>query len=264
VFLLGDIVLAPLTGPAYHPFTFRGHPALGGVLRSFLFVDGRRLMIRVLPFLAALLGALTFQTLAFADAIYDASAFLSISSSSFNVALFPGIAFTPPPGHGANSVATNSASASTPGELRAAASGYAGNAGFASSAASAVAFGTAGFFAGVISLSVNEQWSVAASADPSWRASATTGFLILLDGTVIESAVHTLNANVGGPFSEAGNVTKLLSLPIGDGVHLLDFSVNAGGVAFTPEPTTLLLVSTTAAGLGYFARRRRKGKAAGF
>ena len=64
-------------------------------------------MIRVLPFLAALLGALALQTPAFAAAMYDVSVSVGVALAPGNhplfdprfsgLSFFPGVGFAPAP-----------------------------------------------------------------------------------------------------------------------------------------------------------------------
>ena len=229
------------------------------------------------------LGAVAWVLLALvspAHAInYDASVFLSVAAGSnvpfgTSLTLFPGITVTPPPltlGHG---FATRSATASVPGQVSASAAGgvFACSGlppfppqclgeqpgiSFASSGASATGVGSL-----VVSpqfhqnnvnfpIVIQEDWRVA-SDDP--RAAANILYTVLFDGEVLRSA----NTTMAGNFTEV-HIQTPLTLSVAPGFHSVVFTAEASGLA-VPEPGTMLLFGTAAAGIGLAAWRRRRSK----
>jgi PEP-CTERM motif-containing protein len=95
-------------------------------------------------------------------------------------------------------------------------------------------------------------------------AHAQASIQLLLDGspvlTEVERQVTVFVPSTPGPF---GSGSLILTIPLTPGFHLLLEKLEADGFASemsaTPEPTTLLLVGTTMAGLG-LARWRRRGR----
>jgi hypothetical protein len=214
---------------------------------------------------------------------YDASVFLSIAAGSnvpFGTSLtfFPGITVTPPPithGHG---FATRSATASVPGQVSASAAGGIFVCNFvpplncggeqpifsiASSGASATGVGSLVvspvFYQSNVTfpIVIQEDWSISASSvfGPDQRAEASIRYSVLFDGNVLRSTNQTIT---GG--SAEAHLTTPLSLSVAPGFHSVVFTAEASGLAAVPEPGTMLLVGTTAAGLGLAAWRRRRAK----
>lgn len=205
---------------------------------------------------------------------YQAGVFLSVSTApgllpfGTSLTLFSGAAFTPPPFAKFNASATNSAIANVPGQLRVGASGAAlgppGGLGeqntesFAASSATAIGFGSLlnnvfGHPPVAFPLVVHEDWRVAAEGS----GVANIRFQVLFDGTVIHEGAATADGLHPG-FANSASVP--LTVTLDPGFHSLVFTAQADGLASTPEPATLLLVGTTAAGLG-LARWRQHRRA---
>jgi hypothetical protein len=222
-------------------------------------------MTRLVSLFAAFLGLVTLQTPAFALS-YDASVFLSLSSPGgpFGTSLTfsPGATHIPVPVTYGSVSATSSAAASTPGQIQAATSGasFVFGEGYpiVISKATAVGLGSIrvnrdfAFFP----LHIHEMWSVSGIGH---HGNASIDLKVLLDGVLI----HSRSASVAGEWPDvqrdlAEDVTTKLFLPLPLGVHGLVFTADAAGTIVTPEPASLILFGSTAAGLGWLARRRRK------
>ena len=227
------------------------------------------------------LSGLTFAHPNLASAIpivtYEAMVAFTVSAApgplpfGASLTLFPGVAFTPPPFTTFNGTATNSASASVPGHVQAAAQGtgivrteFGEQEAHSTSASSATAIGFGSLantsFVPTVNfpLLFHEDWRVSAVGP----AEAHIQFQVLLDGALIHSGSAT--AGQGHPGSTANSATVPLTVALEPGFHSLVFTAQADGLAATPEPATLLLVGTTAAGIGLAGwRQRRRKQAAG-
>jgi PEP-CTERM motif-containing protein len=224
----------------------------------------------------------TFQTPALAIGIYNASVQMSFVSEPIppgtSISFSPGTTFTGGSAPGAQPVgggnlqpalATSAALASTPGSATALVSGFAGpGAGFrSSSSAFVIADGSASLFnfnttSVTFPLTVSFTRNMSASIGPGDFAVSSTGLLLAVDAVALISDVTTCKPTCD--ITNSGSQTFLLGLTPGS--HSLNFDVSAigsaasGSFAPTPEPTTLLLFGTTAAGLGLARWRQRRRK----
>ena len=237
-----------------------------------------QVMVTFTALLCVLLGA---HPAAQAISMYDASVSLEVSTWALvpfmsSLTLLPGITLTPPPFGRGNGTASRSATANVPGQVKASASGVAiGSVDcglgectvddtFVSSRATAIGLGSLSAINNVsFPLAVHEKWSVSAFSN-SLGAEANINFQILLDGAAVYSGAASATSGRFGqgtlPNFESNDETTRLRLALTPGPHSLIFTAEANGLAATPEPTTLLLFGTTAAGLAVarWKQRRRK------
>lgn len=212
-----------------------------------------------------------------AIAIYDASIFVSVSTGpnlppGVSFELHPGATLTPPPfppdpPPGSVAMATRNAVANVPGQVFATVHGVGS---YANSSASAFGFGSLVNHQGVnvsFPILVTPHWSISVEyvccgAD---MAAATVRSRILLDDVEVVQTSDS-KATAGAPFPHSSvslpnHVTTPLTLNLEPGSHGLTFTAEASGLA-SPEPTTLVLMGTTAAGLGLARWRQQRRKRA--
>jgi hypothetical protein len=103
---------------------------------------------------------------------------------------------------------------------------------------------------------VHEDWSVSAS---DGRAEANINLTVLLNGVVVFNDAGSAGGATGVSLASK-DATVPLTIALEPGFNSLVFIAEADGLAATPEPATLILVGTTAAGLGLAGWRQRRHK----
>ncbi len=211
---------------------------------------------------------------AWAIAVYDAFIDVTLSApgpipSGTGISLFTGTTLTPPPVEVGTAVAFNTASAGPPGTVNANASGaaVAPPTSLASSLGSATT--TAALLnqnSGVVAFPLNISHIglvQASTTEPDESAFAHWSFAVLFDGVFQPtlSLADTCSAPPDCSRSSVGSIPFSLHLP--PGFHSLSIPAQAVGFALAtevvPEPTTLILVGTTMAGVGLARTMRRRG-----
>ena len=209
---------------------------------------------------------------AWAIANYNAFVDVTVSApgpipSGTGLSLFTGITNTPPVTEVGTAVAFNEASASTPGVVTGNASGaaVAPPTSFAASLGGASTIGSllnqngapVGFPLTIAHIALIQ----ASTTESDEQAFAHWSFNVLLDGTSLLSLNDSCTA---GPVCSRSSVgTDPFTLSLTPGFHSLSITAEADGTALAsevvPEPTTLVLVGTTMAGLGLARTMRRRG-----